>query len=236
MAPYHHSHPCSRRACHSRLVTKPARCNRCCPIRSSDKWTSWNLPGLAFHEPAIFTVPERTRLGAMSPVLTLSVNTYSKEVRHWGRRITRVNWVKHQLTTASRDSSSVPASQGAVRYAASLLSHGTSDLPARCDAAVCVHQQPRSAVFRFSGVAYARLRMDVLVVRGCLRLRQGAGGCRRGRHGYRQRFLADLGRLRSPVLAEGLGAYAGACWPGWRVADLRGWGLIWALSEPGTAR
>ena len=30
--------------------------------------------------------------------------------------------------------------------------------------------------FRFSGVADAQLRLDVLVVRGCLRLRQGAGG------------------------------------------------------------
>ena len=46
--------------------------------------------------------------------------------------------------------------------------------------------------FRFSGVAYSQLRLDVLVVRGCLRLRQGADGCRRCRHGCRQRCPADL--------------------------------------------
>jgi hypothetical protein len=33
--------------------------------------------------------------------------------------------------------------------------------------------------FRFSGVAYAQLRLDVLGVRGCLRPRQGAEDCRR---------------------------------------------------------
>ena len=46
--------------------------------------------------------------------------------------------------------------------------------------------------FRFSGGAYAELRLDVLVVRGCLGLRQGADGCRCCRHGCRQKCLADL--------------------------------------------
>jgi hypothetical protein len=42
--------------------------------------------------------------------------------------------------------------------------------------------------FCFSGVADAQLRLDVLVVRGCLGLGQGADGCRRCRHGCRQRY------------------------------------------------
>jgi hypothetical protein len=46
---------------------------------------------------------------------------------------------------------------------------------------------PPPGTYGFSGVADAQLRLDVLVVRGCLRLRQGAGGCRRCRHGCRQR-------------------------------------------------
>ena len=49
------------------------------------------------------------------------------------------------------------------------------------------HVSPAAATVRFSGVADAQLRPDVLVVRGCLRLCQGAGGCRRCRHGCRQR-------------------------------------------------
>jgi hypothetical protein len=43
-------------------------------------------------------------------------------------------------------------------------------------------------IFRFSGGADAQLRPDVLGVRGCLRLRQGADGCRRCRHGCRRRY------------------------------------------------
>jgi len=44
----------------------------------------------------------------------------------------------------------------------------------------------RLPTFRFSGVAHAQLRVDVLGVGGCLWLPQGVGGCRRCRHGCRQ--------------------------------------------------